>query len=594
MKRFAKWAGLTLLVMVLAAAGFWFFFPKAAQAATGELLFRYLAFRSGAGSFQSGFTVQRDLRVPMRDGVQLATDLYLPDGAGGHPAIAVRTPYGKGEGKLIGEFFARFGYAVVVQDTRGRHKSEGEFYPFRHEASDGRDFTSWIKQQPWCNGKIGGFGLSYLGFTQWAMAPGNPDLASISPTFITANLYDGIYSAGAFGQLTFLHWSLTSYGRYGNMAGARDIVKGYRHFPLIESDDTALGDIGFYNDWVTHPEPGEYWRAMSADERMCEITAPAFLVAGWYDFFRDAQIRDYQKLRACGGAGASSKILIGPWSHGFFNANLKEYGIRPGAGEAIPFEYIRESKEWLDYSLKGAANGWDRRAPLRVFVLGENVWRDEQQWPPAEAAARTLFLRAGGRLDAAPPGGDEPPDTFNYDPRNPVPTVGGNHGDPSAIGPADQREVEQRPDVLVYSSEPLTQPLRVMGLVKALVFASSSAPDTDFTAKLVDVQPDGRALIVCEGIVRARYRNGATSPQLLEPGKPERFEIELGNTAVLFKVGHRVRLEISSSNWPRYHANPNTGRDIATEGEPVTASQQVFHSAGRVSALYLPVVLQPN
>jgi uncharacterized protein len=589
MKRFLKWTLGLLLLLVAGVIGFWFFFPKQAQAASGELLLRYLAFRSDAGPVQRRFTVQKDIGVSMQDGVKLATDLYLPEGDGKHAAVVVRTPYTKGEGGLIGEFFARLGYAVVVQDTRGRHKSEGEFYPFRHEKADGRDLTQWVKQQPWSNGKIGGFGLSYLGFTQWAMAVGNPDLASISPTFITSNLYDGIYSGGAFGQRTFLHWSLTSYGRFGNMAGARGIAKGFGHFPLVDSDDVALRDVTFYNDWVTHPEPGLYWEEMSPAGRLCEITAPAFLVAGWYDFFRDAQIRDFQKLRACGGAGEQSKMLIGPWSHSFFNGHSKEYGIKPGVGEAIPFEYIRESTAWLDYSLRGARNGWDRRAPLRVWVLGENVWRDEQQWPPADAAPRAYYLRSGGHLDVVPPAGD-PPAEFEYDPRNPAPSVGGNHGEPAVVGPADQRVLDERRDVLVYLGPPLAEPVLVMGMVKATIFASSSAPDTDFTAKLVDVQPDGRALIVTDGIVRARYRNGFGVPELLKPGEVTRFEIEVGNTAVLFQAGHRIRLEISSSNWPRYDANPNTGREIATEREPVKASQRVYQDARWTSALYLPVV----
>ena len=433
------------------------------------------------------------------------------------------------------------------------------------------------------------------------MAEGNSGLTSISPAFITANLYNGIYERGAFGQLTFLHWSLTSNGRYGNGRGAAKIKDGFGHFPLIESDDAAGQDIGFYNEWVSHPQPDSYWVDMSPGQRLQSITAPAFLVAGWYDFFRDAQIRDFQSIRQAGTqtSKAGTRLLIGPWGHGFFSRNLENYGIKPRMLELIPFEYIRDSKAWLDYSLKGVPNGWDRRAPVRAFVLGDNEWRDEQEWPPARASYRTYYLHSSGNaatlngegsLNEQRPASAEPADTFVFDPRNPVPTMGGSHGDIWSSGPADQREVEKRPDVLVYSSEPLPQPVLVMGPVKVTLYASSSARDTDFTAKFVDVFPDGRALILCEGIVRARYRNGLDRPELMQPGTVIPFEIEVGNTAVRLQRGHRIRLELSSSNSPRYDVNPNTGRPIATEKEPVKANQEVLHRADAASTLMLPVI----
>jgi len=604
LRPFAKWVLAPALIAAGLLAGFALLFPKparsASQAAFGQFLLRYLAFRSGAGWFDSGFSAQTGIEVPMRDGIRLATDLYLPTSPGPYPAILIRTPYSKGEMKPVGEFFARYGFAVAVQDTRGRHQSQGEFYPFRHETADGRDFTGWVKRQPWCNGKLGGFGGSYLGFTQWAMAEGNSDLTSISPAFITANLYDGIYERGAFGQLTFLHWSLTSNGRYGNMRGAARIKEGFGRFPLIESDDAAGQDVGFYNDWVSHPRPDSYWLDMSPGQRFQLVTAPAFLVAGWYDFFRDAQIRDFQTIRRQGTLSAKSgtRILIGPWGHGFFSRNLEHYGIKPRTLELIPFEYIRDSKDWFDYSLKGASNGWDRRAPVRAFVLGDNEWRDVSEWPPARASYRTYYLRSRGNaatlrghgsLSEQQPAAEQA-DSFTFDPRNPVPTMGGGHGDIWSSGPADQHEIESRPDVLVYSSEPLTRPLLVMGQVTARLYASSSAPDTDFTAKLVDVFPDGRALILCEGIARARYRTGLDQPTLMRPGTVYPFDIDVGNIAVRLRRGHRVRLEVSSSNSPRYDVNPNTGREIATEREPVKANQQVLHNAGAASTLMLPVL----
>lgn len=594
-----------LLLLAVLLAGFRIFFPEAAKAAAGycatQLLIRGLALRAGTGWAGEGLRVRTGEMVRMRDGVRLATDLYLPSAEGPHPAIIVRTPYNKDEGRLIGEFFARYGYVVAVQDTRGRHKSEGDFYPFRHEAQDGVDFTAWVRRQPWSNGKIGAFGVSYLGFTQWAMAAGNPDLASFAPTFITGDLYEGMYKGGAFAQLTFLDWSLNSYGRYGDWHGAKNIKRGFGHLPLIDSDNAALRDIDFYNDWISHPQPDAYWDPMSPGRRVEQVDVPAFLTAGWYDFLLDGQMRDFERIRTHAPAGvrAASKILIGPWSHSFFNNNLKNYGIEQRAMEAIPFEFVKASKDWLDYTLKGLSNGWDRRPTVRAYVLGANTWRDEDQWPPRNAVDRPFYLHSGGnarthygdgRLTEDAASAPEPGDTFVFDPSNPVPTKGGGHGNAWTAGPVDQRDVEGRQDVLVYTSSALSEPLLVMGQIRARIFASSTARDTDFTAKLVDVFPDGRALIVCEGILRARYRNGIDRPALLVPGRVYPLDIELGPTAVSFQPRHRIRLEISSSNAPRYDVNPNTGGEIATETARIAATQRVHHNPQEPSALILPVV----
>ena len=604
-RRLMLWVVAPLLAVAILLAGFNLLFPRMAKqwAAAGatQLMIRTLALRAGTGWAGEGLTVQENIRVPMGDGVHLATDLYLPETQGPHPAIVVRTPYTKGEGKVIGEFFTRYGYAVAVQDTRGKHASEGEFYPFRAEQKDGREFTKWVKRQPWCNGKIGGFGLSYLGFTQWSAAVDNPLLTAISPAVISSDLYGAIYKGGAFGKLTYLEWSLSSYGRTGDWQGAKNIKRGYAHFPQIEADDVSLRDLDFYNDWVSHPRPDAYWQEVNGERGMERVEAPAFLVAGWYDFMLDGQMRDFREMREQGRGAARSgtKILIGPWSHGFFNVNLKNYGIEQRRLEAIPFEFIKETKDWLDYSLKGADNGWDQRPAVRAYVLGENVWRDEAEWPPRGAGERAYYLHSGGKAQTlngdgmlrteAPPG-QQAEDTFTYDPRNPVPTKGGGHGNNWTVGPVDQREVEKREDVLVYTSEGLRAPVLAMGQVKARIYAASSARDTDFTAKLVDVFPDGRALIVCEGILRARYREGVGQETLMEPGVVYAMEIELGPTAVRFQAGHRIRLEVSSSNAPRYDVNPNTGREIATERNPVAARQRVLHDAKNPSALILPVM----
>lgn len=603
--RWLKRSLLTFVALALLLVGFAALLPKTAQrwsaAAIEWLLPRYLAGRSGTGASVAHLASREEIKVPMRDGVQLATDVYLPTGAGPFPVIAVRTPYSKADGRLIADFFVRYGYVVAIQDVRGRFASEGEFYPFRAEVDDGVDFTRWLKRQPWCSGRIGGFGISYLGFTQWAMAAGNPDLTSIAPAFISASLYHGLYQGGAFSKLTFLDWSLKSHGRTGASVDAAQVDRGYRHFPLVESDDAASTNIAFYNDWVSHPTPDAYWRGMKVDHRFAEMTAPAFLTAGWYDFFIEGQLRDFALLQetASPRVREQTKILIGPWNHAFFNGNQERYGIRQRRLERVPFEFVRLTKEWFDYSLKGVANGWDRRAPVRVYVLGQNVWRDEAHWPPRGATNRSFFLRShggaqtlegDGALDLTPPAMNEPADSFVFNPTNAVPTRGGGHGVPVSCGPADQREIERRADVLVYSSAPLREPLLVLGPVSVRLFAASTATDTDFTAKLVDVFPGGQALILCEGVVRARYRHGLDQPALLPVGQTNVFDLPVGNTAVQFQAGHRIRLEISSSNYPRYDANPNTGTEIATERNPVLATQRVFHTPDCPSVLQLPVV----
>ncbi len=604
-RRLLLWVVAPLLVLAACAMVFRHFYPQEAQAWTGaamaQLLLRGVALRSGTGWAGDGIRPRETVLIPMRDGIRLATDVYLPGTQPPWPAILVRTPYSRGEGQILGEFFCRYGYAMAVQDTRGRFDSDGEFYPFRTEREDGEDFARWARQQPWCDGKLGAFGQSYLGYTQWAAASGYPPLNAITPTFIASDLYYGLYKGGAFGLRTYLEWSLMSDGRTGDWNGAKHIARGFAHFPLSESDDISLRDIGFYNDWVHHPTPDSYWRTMDATGGMENITTPAFLVAGWYDFMLDGQMRDFQLIRQHGSGSArrASKILIGPWSHGFFNANLKNYGIEQRWLEEIPFDFVRETKDWLDFTLKGIDNGWTARPPVKAYVLGENRWRHADEWPPRGAVERVYYLHSGGSaqtlrgdgvLQTEKPPGPQPEDTFLFDPHHPVPTRGGSHGDFQTVGPVDQREIEARPDVLVYSSGVLQNPVLAMGQVRVQLYAASSAPDTDFTAKLVDVFPDGRALIVSEGILRARYREGLAREVLMQPGTVYPLPIELGPIAVRFLAGHRIRLEISSSNAPRYDVNPNTGREIASERHPVSATQRIFHTAGHPSALILPVV----
>ena len=352
----------------------------------------------------------------------------------------------------------------------------------------------------------------------------------------------------------------------------------------------------FSNAWVKRPTLDDQWKSLSFTEWIPNISAPMFLVSGWYDLFNAQQLREVELIQKHGQAQVKrdTKILVGPWNHTRVNPNDKNYGINPAS-----LNLDTELKRWLAYGLKSEPNGWDKVAPLRLYVLGENVWRDEHEWPLARTVYTDYYLHSGGKANTSAGDGtlgkNKPddggtPDSYAFDPMNLVPTVGGSNLKPEDSGPADQQEVKKREDVLVYSTPPLDSPIEITGPIKLALFALSDAPDTDFTGKLVDVFPDGKALILCEGILRARYRNGLGKPELMEPGRVYQFDIEMGSTSVLFQSGHRIRLEVSSSNFPRYDRNPNTGTEIASETRTAVARQKVWHTTQYPSRLALTVI----
>lgn len=566
------------------------------------LLLRLFLIKAGTGHFTHKFRIEKDIRISMRDGIELSADLYIPCAPEPFPVILSRLPYGKGSTAIIAEIFARYGYAFVAQDTRGKFDSQGEFYPFINEKEDGRVTSAWIRAQSWCNGKIGTFGPSYLGFTQWALAPGNPDITALAPIFTASDIYSLLYWGGTFCELSFLKWSLEECDRKTNTENVRNIEQAHAALPLIDKDRSVLRDIPWYKDWIRHPAPDDYWKQLSVFEQLDGIKAPAFLTAGWYDIFNTGQLKDFERLKGLKQPEISedSKILIGPWNHGFSHRSIeKAFGIKRSKIELFPVKVFKGIKDWFDYSLKGIANGWGKRPAVSLYVLGENVWRDENEWPLARTKYTSFYLHSGGRanisagdgrLDMFRPGAGEPADSYVYDPENPVPTTGGSNLVLENSGPMNQIYIEKREDVLVYSTEPLQSPIEVTGPVKLILYVSSDAPDTDFTGKLTDVFPDGKSLLICDGILRCRYREGFDKPALMEPGKVYRLEIFLGNTSVLFRKGHRIRLEVSSSNFPRFDRNPNTGRDIAEETMLKAAHQRVYHDESRASELILPVI----
>jgi len=557
-----------------------------------------------------------DVKAPMRDGVRLSTDLYLPAGGGAHPVILLRTPYESTRDMHIdwAVWWARRGYAAVIQDCRGKYESEGSFYAYTDEGRDGHDTLEWIAAQPWCNGKIGMSGRSYGGIVQWqAAVQGSPHLTAIAPQVIMGDYFGEYHRIGGAVQ-----WALTALAAVTFETAVALTQRGcaqifgnqrfYRHLPLITADEALIGrPIPYFRDWLEHSLDDGYWRALNTHERVGQVTVPVCQQAAWYDPYTDAMFRLWNGVREGGGselARRNQKIYVIPWTHHIpEGSRLGDVEFGPGAFVDLNAEDLR----WFDYWLKGIDNGIMAEPPIKIFVMGRNAWRYEQEWPLARTVYTPFYLHSGGKantlygdgtLSPEPPGA-EPPDRFSYDPDDPVPTVGGNHSlwtlikfaaEPVYPGPIDQRPIERRDDVLCYTSAPLEQELEVTGPLEVVLYAASSARDTDFTAKLVDVHPSGHAIHLAEGIIRARHRGGLGRAELLEPGEVAEYRIRLAATSNLFRRGHRIRLEISSSNFPRFDHNLNTGEPIATGTARQIAHQTVLHSGAYPSHILLPVI----
>jgi putative CocE/NonD family hydrolase len=550
----------------------------------------------------------------MRDGVHLSADIYLPTtGDGPWPALLLRTIYNNNEPRYLNwmERFVQAGYAVVLQDCRGRHDSDGDWEPYECEIPDGYDTHEWVGQQPWCNGRIGTFGLSYPGFTQTAPATlRSKYLKALVPIASQQDNYGHHRVDGVIAHATSLFFAnMMARTMQTEALNRLDWDAIYRHLPIVESLD-LIGDCPYYRGVVQNEQYGKFWSNYSLRNKYEEVEAPALFITGWYDSLLHETITVYNGWHRRGGSEEArnrSKLLIGPWSH-----QVAPWGRKP-LGEDGEFEDVVFGKHavgdiydihlrWYDAVLKGIGTGIDAEPPVKIFVMGRNEWRHEDEYPLARTEWTRIYLHGTGPGDAQEdqlgngslsfekPTGSEPPDRFRYDPDDPAPSWGAQYQSMDRGGPRDRREIERRADVLVYTSEPLKQDLEVTGPVSAVIYASSSAVDTDFTAALVDVFPDGRAIILCEGICRARFRNGTDKPELMQPAQVYEFKIDMWDTSNVFLAGHRVRVEVSSSNFPRYNRNLNTGNPIATDTEVRVAHQTVFHDAERPSHVVLPVI----
>ncbi len=547
--------------------------------------------------------IQLDVKVPMRDGVNLSADLYRPRIGGSFPTLLCRTIYDNQQPRYADmiEVFVKHGYAVVIQDCRGRYDSQGDWDPYVCEAPDGFDTQEWIGRQPWCDGNIGTFGLSYSGFTQVQTAPlASKYLKCLIPGGHQEDNFGHIYTEGV------LH--LQNAINFGWWIGVRTVHSYVRvnfnpesiywHLPLISALD-EFNPHPAYKLFLSHPTFDDYWKSYSLKGKYRDIEAPALHITGWYDNLVHEDFktfRGWSQEAKTEKARRLSKMIVGPWVHSFLGSSNSYGDIQFGPQAAMDLTAVR--LRWFDQYLCGIDTGIDREPPLRLFVMGANFWRNENEWPLARTQYTNYYIHSDGRANSMfgdgalgiKPPTDERHDSYDYNPANPVPTQGGQSQMLENMGPRDRRQVERRNDVLVYSTPTLDHDVEATGPVEMILYATSNALDTDFTATLVDVYPSGQAIIITEGVVRARCRDSLEQATLMKPGTVYEFHIILWETSNCFKIGHQIRLEISSSNFPHWNRNLNTGEDLATGVRMEIAHQTILHSARYPSHLVLPVI----
>jgi putative CocE/NonD family hydrolase len=529
----------------------------------------------------------------MRDGVELRTRIWTPEAEGPFPVVLERGYRPGNEGHAAA--FNAAGYAYVGQQARGN--LEGGM--FRTDDVDGYDCVQWISEQPWCDGNVAMYGPSFMGATQWLTAPeGHPNLKAIVPQVISTDLWErGYWDHGA---LQLSHVARRIYRTVVSPDATHKVEEFggwdafYRHMPLITLDETVVGSKNrLWQEYVSHSRYDDYWREVSLKGRVPRVRIPVYIHDGWYDNYPAASFEILQTLKESGHA-ADLRILVDPTDHLGDVVGDRDFGDDPTR------DRLDLAIRWLDYVVRGIDNGLKDEPPITIFVMGINQWRGEREWPLARTEFANYYLHAGesrhGSLDTMPPG-DEPPSRYTYDPEDPVPTLGGNHSGPQdhpeiiRVGALDQRPNWDRSDVLVFSTAPLEEDTEVTGPVRARLYAASSAPDTDFIVRLIDVYPDGTAYNLTEGIIRARFREGVWGPpRSLAPGEVYRYDIELQPTSNVFLKGHRICVHVTSSSFPLWDRNPNTGHPQGMDAEMRVAHQTVFHDSARPSHIVLPII----
>ncbi|HEU5139560.1 MAG TPA: CocE/NonD family hydrolase [Bacillales bacterium] len=570
--------------------------------------------------------VEKNIPCQLRDGTTLQADVYRPNQDGRYPVLLTRLPYSKDLPRYSQTLLdpikaAGKGYVVIVQDVRGRFRSEGDFRSFPSEADDGYDAVEWAAALPYSSGEVGMYGLSYFGYTQLAAAVKQPPhLKAIFPVMTFNDMRDGAsYHGGALELGLTESWSLGNiapdlllrkHGHTAELAKAMQKYAGYvnqfgnwfNHSPVKEWEPLKeLGVADFFFEQIEHPiDDQAYWGQTSIADKFDQLEVPAFHLAGWYDVFLGPTLKNYIEMRD--QTNHQQKLIIGPWGHGAFSANVGErsFGIHSSA-EFINLQEDLTSLQlrWFDHWLKGAETNITKEPAVKLFVMGINQWRDEHEWPLARTNYACYYFHSDGKANTRGGTGgltvnkpkEEQSDEYVYDPDHPVPTKGGGtlYAGILTMGPRDQGEIEDRDDVLVYTSEPLEAPLEVTGPVKVKLWAETNAVDTDFTAKLVDVLPDGTPYNLTDGIIRAKYRNGY-DPEPIKPDEVMEYEIDMWATSNVFLPGHRVRIEISSSSFPRFEPNPNTGKTMLEDTETRQARQIIYHNEQYPSHVILPII----
>jgi uncharacterized protein len=573
-------------------------------------------------SMTDSLSLEFNVPAVMRDGVTLRANVLRPNAPGQYPVALLRTPYGKDFATINpvcdAVRLARAGYIVALQDVRGRFASEGVFRYPTDERTDGYDSVEWAARLPGSNGAVGMFGASFSGIAQWAAARAQPPhLRAIVPTMAPANALDGAFWRGGALELGLLSmWQLANsidrfvrrsdlepfdkFMRIGAAVFELDHLarEGYFELPLIEFPPLARVELGDeLAPLLSHPYEAEFLEAISVCRDYARIAVPSLNVGGWYDIFAQGTLHNFSALRP-----HDSRLVMGPWAHMITRNVVGDIDF--GFASDMSFMNLQTDMtgltiKFFDYHLKGIDNGWQSEAPVKLFVMGENYWRDEDEYPLARTRYEKWYLHSRGSANTLNGDGalsgetprDEPPDHFVYDPANPVLTDGGAFLMSNVFHPGahDQRTTEARRDVLVYTSAPLENDLEVTGPIVMHVFAASDAPDTDFVARLVDVHPDGFAQNLADGIVRARYRHGAPEEFLL-PDEVAEFVIDLWATSNVFRAGHRVRVDVTSSNFPRWDRNPNTGAPLGRDTALQVAHQTICHDAAHPSLIILPII----
>jgi putative CocE/NonD family hydrolase len=548
--------------------------------------------------------IEFDQRVSMRDGIELSADIYRPNASGPFPVILTRTPYNKsterGNHLGVGRYFAAHGYVYVAMDVRGRGDSDGVFVPYRNEGADGFDSIEWCAKQKWSSGKVGTIGSSYLGYDQWIAALQQPPHLATMIVLVTPP-DPFVESPTGLQSPTYLSWYHLLLGHTLHNAAAVDWNALYLHLPLSTMDEAGGFSAPYWQDILNHPGVNSWWEPLIYQNKFNRVNLPILHVSGWYDDEQAGAVMNYTGMTERGAtpeARKNQKLLMGPWPHAV-NSTRRLGAVDFGPSAQIDLDGYE--LRWFERWLKGVENGLVAEAPVRIFVMGRNEWQDRPGWPIPGTHFVNFFLSSNGRANSLFGDGrvgpqsasPSPADHFRYDPLDPVPFIMESTY-AQLGGPDDYRPVERRDDVLVYTSEAIDVPEVICGPIKAHLSAASSATDTDFMMKLIDVWPNGFAQRLTDGMVRARYREGGDRPSLIEPGQIYGFDVDLWNTCQEFGRGHRVRVEVSSSAFPKYDRNQNTGEALGKTSNTKIATQTIYHDLEYPSYVILPMVPGDN